>query len=87
MDKYPFTLFMAGHDHAYKHKTTITRGAARDVVVGNGGAPFDSAWTNPYHGFSLVEEQLDGQIKVTMYKVVPGMASPPAAMDTWTVTP
>ncbi len=84
---HPFTLFLAGHDHAYSHKTVVTRGAARDVVCGTGGAPFDANFTNPYYGFLLLEEQKDGTIQVTSYKVEPGMDVAPVAMDTFNVTP
>lgn len=84
---HPYTLFIAGHDHAYKHKTTITRGDARDVIAGNGGAPFDATFTNPFHGFILVEQQSNDDIKVTAYKADPGLDVPPVVMDTWSVKP
>lgn len=84
---HPYTLFIAGHDHSYKHKTVVTRGAERDVVAGNGGAPFDSTWQSPYYGYILVEQQPDDSVKVTSYKIEPGMDVPPAAMDSWSVSP
>ena len=88
VDAHPYTLFIAGHDHAYKHKTTVVRGGERDVVGGNGGAPFDSTWTgSPYYGYILVEQQPDDSVKVTSYKVEPGMDVSPVAMDSWSVMP
>jgi predicted phosphodiesterase len=87
VEAHPYTLFIAGHDHSYKHKTTVVRGAERDVVAGNGGAPFDAAWSSPYYGYILVEQQADDSVRVTSYKVEPGMDVPPTAMDTWSVTP
>jgi 3',5'-cyclic AMP phosphodiesterase CpdA len=88
VDAHPYTLFIAGHDHAYKHKTTVVRGGERDVVAGNGGAPFDSTWVgSPYYGYILVEQQADDSVRVTSYKVEPGMDVPPVAMDSWTVAP
>jgi predicted phosphodiesterase len=89
VDAHPYTLFIAGHDHAYKHKTTVIRGDQREVVAGNGGAPFDTDWTTgtQYYGYILVEQQPDDRVRVTAYKVEPGMDVPPVAMDTWTVSP
>ncbi|MFO0579392.1 MAG: metallophosphoesterase [Polyangia bacterium] len=84
---HPFTLFIAGHDHSYKHKPSLSRGEARDVIAGNGGAPFDTSWSSPYYGYILVEQQPDDRIQVTSYKVDPGMDVPPVAMDSWTVSP
>jgi 3',5'-cyclic AMP phosphodiesterase CpdA len=87
VNAHPYTLFIAGHDHSYKHKTAVTRGAERDVVAGNGGAPFDGAWTSPYYGYIIVEQQADDSVQVTSYKVEPGMDVPPTAMDSWSVSP
>jgi predicted phosphodiesterase len=89
VDAHPYTLFIAGHDHAYKHKSTVIRGGEREVVAGNGGAPFDSGWTtaSEYYGYILVEQQPDDSVRVTAYKVEPGMDVPPLAMDTWSVSP
>lgn len=84
---HPYTLFIAGHDHSYKHKTTVIRGDLREVVAGNAGAPFDDTWTSPYYGYILVEQQPDDRVQVTAYKVEPGMDVPPTAMDTWSVAP
>lgn len=84
---YPYTLFIAGHDHAYKRKPAMTRGERRDVVAGNGGAPFDHTWHPPYYGYLLVEKQPDGRVSATSYKVEPGMDVPPVAMESFSVSP
>ena len=84
--RHPYTLFIAGHDHSYKHKTAVVRGEMRDLVDGTGGAPFDGTWTNPWNGYSIVDQRPDGRIQVTAYKVEPGMdvvgvrAADPAAV-------
>lgn len=87
VEAHPYTLFIVGHDHSYKHKTTVIRGSRREVVAGNGGAPFDDGWTSPYYGYILVEQQPDDSVKVTSYKVEPGMDVPPVAMDSFSVSP
>lgn len=85
--RHPYTLFISGHDHSYRHKTAVVRGDRRDVVAGNGGAPFDETWSNPWYGYLIVGQQGDGRIQATAYKVEPGMDVPPVSMDTWTVSP
>ncbi len=84
---HPYTLFIAGHDHAYKHKPPVVRGAQREVVAGNGGAPFDSTWSTPYYGYILVEQQPDDSVRVRSFKVLPGADVPPEEMDSWSVPP
>lgn len=84
---HPYTLFIAGHDHVYKRKPAITRGERRDVVAGNGGAPFDHSWHPAYYGYLLVEKQPDGRVSATSYKVEPGMDIPPVAMENFSVAP
>src|SRR5207245_6084500 len=57
----------------YKHKDIMVRGEQREVVAGNGGAPFDPGWQNPFYGYVLVERQADDRVSVTAYKTEPGM--------------
>jgi hypothetical protein len=71
-----FALFLTGHSHLYKH-TTIDNG--RDLVLGTGGAPLIAG--GAFHGYALVDQQGDGQLKVSVYDVAN------ALQDSWSVGP
>ncbi len=55
--KYPLTMLVVGHTHAYIHYP-----AYREIVVGNGGAPLTSS-TN--YGYVIVARNPDGTITAT----------------------
>jgi hypothetical protein len=50
MARRPYTLAIVGHSHTYRHER------AREVLVGNGGAPLSSK----DYGFALVSQRADG---------------------------
>jgi hypothetical protein len=54
---HPYTLAIVGHRHAYGYDPS-----AREVLVGNGGAPLDRG----DYGFALFARQPDGAIAVDM---------------------
>ncbi|MDP9033890.1 MAG: metallophosphoesterase [Myxococcota bacterium] len=58
MARYPYTLCIVGHAHTY------ARSGAREIVVGNGGAPLTSAKTN--YGFALVQQRPDNAVQIDM---------------------
>ncbi|MDP9151921.1 MAG: metallophosphoesterase [Myxococcota bacterium] len=58
MAQYPYTLSIVGHSHTY------ARSGAREVIVGNGGAPLTSARTN--YGFALVQQRPDRAVEIDM---------------------
>ena len=68
MNKYPFTLAITGHTHTYSHY-----GNARQVIVGNGGAPLTGGKN---FGFSLVSQRPDKNIQVDMIDYTTGLADP-----------
>ena len=57
MKKYPYTLAIVGHTHAYR------RSGDREVIIGNGGAPLSSAVG---FGYGLVDQRSDGTLQVDM---------------------
>lgn len=57
LQHFPVTMLIAGHTHTYEHKF-----GAREVIVGNGGAPLSSAVEN---GFVVVRRQPDATIRFT----------------------
>lgn len=57
MAKYPYTLAIVGHTHTYQ------KSGAREVIVGNGGAPLSGTGT---YGFGLVQQLATGAIQVDM---------------------
>jgi hypothetical protein len=75
--KHKFALFLSGHSHLYNHMTTDN---GRDIVLGIGGAPLIAG--GAFHGYALVDQQPDGQLKVTVYDL-----SKPSPVDTWSVGP
>jgi predicted phosphodiesterase len=57
MKKHPYTLAIVGHTHTYG-KT-----GARQVTIGNGGAPLTGGVN---YGYGLVQQRNDGAIQVDM---------------------
>src|SRR5580704_13795662 len=64
MARYPYTLAIVGHNHTY------ARSAAREVTVGNGGAPLSGAKD---YGFAVASQQADGSIAVDMVDYASGL--------------
>ena len=56
--RHPYTLLIVGHSHRYQHLS------AREVIIGNGGAPL--ANTGNY-GYGIVLQRSDGSLQVDMY--------------------
>jgi hypothetical protein len=54
--KHPYTLLIAGHSHTY------ARSGAKEVIIGNGGAPLTSSGVN--YGFGLFQQRADRAIQV-----------------------
>jgi hypothetical protein len=54
--QHPYTLLIVGHSHTY------ARSGAKEVVIGNGGAPLTSSGVN--YGFGLVQQRADNAIQV-----------------------
>jgi len=63
----PYTLSIVGHSHTY------ARSGAREVIVGNGGAP---ATGGKDYGFGIVSQQADGSLSVDMLDQLSGLADP-----------
>jgi hypothetical protein len=53
--QHPYTLSIVGHSHTY------AKSGAKEVIIGNGGAPLTSSGAN--YGFGLVEQRDDGSIQ------------------------
>jgi hypothetical protein len=71
--KYPYTLLIVGHTHTYQKDST------REVTIGLGGAPATGGYN---FGYLLVDQQANGDIKVTEHDYDTG-----ATNATFTVTP
>jgi hypothetical protein len=67
MSMHPYTLSIVGHDHEY------VKSGAREVTIGNGGAPLTG--TGDY-GYGMVSQQSDGTIAVDMIDYSSGLADP-----------
>jgi hypothetical protein len=67
MALHPYTLAICGHKHTYEHPR------AREVVVGNGGAPLTGSGD---YGFAIVSQQDDGSLSVDMIDYATGRADP-----------
>jgi hypothetical protein len=76
--RHHFALFLSGHNHSYHHMTTDN---GRDVVIGLGGAPLLAGGAT-YNGFAMVEQQADGQLRVTVRSITGG-----TVQDTFLVSP
>jgi len=61
--KYPYTLAIVGHTHTY------ARSGAREVIIGNGGAPITGGKN---YGFGLLNQRPDGAIQVDMVDIDTG---------------
>ena len=57
MAKYPYTLSIVGHSHTYN------KSGAKEVIVGNGGAPLTGGVN---YGFGLLQQRSDQAIQVDM---------------------
>jgi hypothetical protein len=68
MARHPYTLAIVGHTHTYRYPASN----AREVLVGNGGAPLASK----DYGFALFEQRDDGAIAVDMIDWRTGEADP-----------
>lgn len=58
MSQHPYTLAIVGHSH------TCSRSGAKEVIIGNGGAPLTSSGCN--YGFGLVQQRADNTIEIDM---------------------
>jgi hypothetical protein len=58
ISQYPYTLLIVGHSHTYEHSN------AREVVIGNGGAPLSGSGKD--FGFGIFNQRSDGAIVVDM---------------------
>jgi hypothetical protein len=68
MANHPYTLSLVGHVHTYAHTPN-----AREVTIGNGGAPLGGS-TN--YGYGMVSQQADGTLAVDMIDYQTGLADP-----------
>jgi len=55
--QYPYTMLLTGHSHTWD---TFGYGTAKEVVVGNGGAPLSN--TSKNYGFAVMSQRSDGAI-------------------------
>jgi hypothetical protein len=67
MANHPYTLSITGHTHTYQHS------GAREIIVGNGGAPLSGGAD---YGFAMLSQQADGSIAVDMIDYSTGLADP-----------
>jgi hypothetical protein len=65
MAMHPYTLSIVGHDHTY------SKSGAREVTVGNGGAPLTGSKD---YGFGIASQQPDGSIALDMIDYSSGLA-------------
>ncbi|MGH7294260.1 MAG: hypothetical protein ACRELB_04980, partial [Polyangiaceae bacterium] len=65
MAKHPYTLSIVGHTHTYQ------RSSAREIIVGNGGAPLSGGAD---YGFGMLSQRADGSIAVDIVDYTSGMA-------------
>jgi hypothetical protein len=68
MTHHPYTLSIVGHVHTYDHVA-----GAREVTIGNGGAPLGGAKN---YGFGMINQQDDGNIAVDMVDLDTGLSDP-----------
>ncbi len=66
----PYTLLLVGHTHSFEHPadrgTSYCQCDAREVIIGNGGAPM-SSYGGATYGFALVTRQSDGNLTLQQY--------------------
>ena len=60
--KYPYTLLITGHSHTWD---TSARTRAKEVLVGNGGAPLTNSSKD--YGYAVMAQRSDGAIVSDMY--------------------
>jgi hypothetical protein len=65
MAMHPYTLSIVGHDHTY------SKSGAREVTIGNGGAPLTGSKD---YGFGIASQQADGSIAIDMIDYSSGLA-------------
>jgi hypothetical protein len=65
MAMHPYTLSIVGHDHTY------SKSGAREVTIGNGGAPLTGSKD---YGFGIASQQADGAVAVDMIDYASGLA-------------
>ena len=66
ISQYPYTMKIVGHVHLF------SQAGARQVIVGNGGAPISGAST---YGYALFEQTSTGDIQVSGIDLDSGLAS------------
>jgi hypothetical protein len=59
ISRHPYTLLLVGHSHRYAHVS------AREVIIGNGGAPLTGS---SQYGYVIVRRRPDGAIELTAYE-------------------
>jgi len=67
MSQHPYTLSLVGHTHTYEHPS------AREIIVGNGGAPLSGGKN---FGFAMISQQANGSLAVDMIDYSSGQADP-----------
>ena len=65
MAAHPYTLAIVGHTHTYDHPM------AREIIVGNGGAPLTGGKN---YGFGLVTQRTDKTLQIDMMDMTSGLA-------------
>jgi hypothetical protein len=65
MAQYPYTLAIVGHTHTYK------KSGAKQITVGNGGAPLTGSGS---YGFALISQRPDLSLQVDMIDYTTGLA-------------
>jgi hypothetical protein len=65
MAMHPYTLSIVGHDHTY------SKSGAREVTIGNGGAPLTGSKD---YGFGIASQQPDGSMAIDMIDYASGLA-------------
>ncbi|HEY8074082.1 MAG TPA: hypothetical protein VIF62_08235, partial [Labilithrix sp.] len=63
MANHPYTLAIVGHTHTY------AKTGAKQVTIGNGGAPLTSGGT---YGYAILSQRADGAIQVDMIDYATG---------------
>jgi hypothetical protein len=58
MAQHPYTLSITGHAHTYSHPK------AKEIIIGNGGAPLTGGAT---YGFGIVSQRADQSIQIDEY--------------------
>lgn len=62
--------YFTSHAHMWKKSQLPGTRGVWQIVVGNGGSPIDSSWTepNPYYGFTEVRIYVSGRVGVVSYQ-------------------